>query len=79
MLDLLQVLVDNSLVQRLEDAGDEPRFGLLETVREYALEQLEALGEADELCGRHAAGFLALADSAEPRLRGSAPLRAIST
>ncbi|MBV9601342.1 MAG: helix-turn-helix domain-containing protein, partial [Chloroflexi bacterium] len=70
VLDRLHVLVDSSLVQvrRLEDAGGEPRFGLLETVREYALEQLESAGEGDELAGRHAAYFLALSERAEPHL-----------
>jgi predicted ATPase len=45
VLDRLQVLVDSSLVQRLDDFRSEPRFGMLETVREYALEQMEASDE----------------------------------
>ncbi len=68
VLGQLQVLVDSSLVRRLEDAGGEPRFGLLETVREYALEQLEIAGEAEELGRRHAAYFLALCERAERHL-----------
>jgi predicted ATPase/class 3 adenylate cyclase len=61
-LDTLQVLVDKSLVRVRE--GN--RFSMLETIREYALEQLEASGEAEELLGSHAAYFLALAEEAWP-------------
>jgi tetratricopeptide (TPR) repeat protein len=43
---------------------------MLETIREYALERLEASAEAAELRRRHAAHFLALAEEAEPNLRG---------
>jgi hypothetical protein len=35
LLDRLQSLVDHSLVRRLGQAGDDPRFGMLETIREY--------------------------------------------
>ena len=42
-----------------------PRFGMLETVREFALEQLVASGEADVIRGRHAAWCLALAEQSE--------------
>ena len=44
---------------------------MLETIREYAVERLEESGEVDELRRRHAAYFLALAEEAEPNLRGS--------
>ena len=44
---------------------------MLETIREYAVERLEESGEAEELRRRHAAYFLALAEEAEPNLRGS--------
>jgi predicted ATPase/DNA-binding XRE family transcriptional regulator len=71
VLDHLQVLVDSSLVRALDGGGGEPRFGLLETVREYALEQLEACHEVEDQCGRHAAYFLALAEQAEPQLSGA--------
>ena len=46
------------------------RFWMLETIREYAAERLEESGEADELRRRHAEHFLALAEEAEPHLRG---------
>ena len=64
-LDTLQSLVDKSLVRVRE--GD--RFWMLETIREYAAEQLDASGEAAELRRRHADHFLALAEEAEPYAR----------
>lgn len=70
MLDLLAALVDKSLVRRDEDAGDEPRFSMLETVREYALEQLLSDGELEDARRAHAAVFLALMEQAEPELGG---------
>ena len=64
-LDTVQSLVDKSLVRVRE--GD--RFWMLETIRDYAAERLEASGEADELRRRHAEHFLALAEEAEPYAR----------
>jgi predicted ATPase len=64
-LDTLQSLVDKSLVR----VREHNRFWMLETIREYALEQLEASGEADEFTRRHAEHFLALAEEAEPHAR----------
>jgi predicted ATPase len=63
-LDVLQSLVDKSLVRRHTDE----RFWMLETVREYALERLGSSGEGDELRRRHAEHFLALAEEALPHL-----------
>ncbi len=62
-LDTLQSLVDKSLLRHTED-----RFWMLETIREYAGERLEASGEATDLELRHAEHFLALAEEAEPLL-----------
>jgi predicted ATPase/class 3 adenylate cyclase len=59
-LDNLAALVDSSL---LKPVGDD-RFVMLETMREYALELLEASEEAEELRHRHADHFAALAESA---------------
>ncbi len=61
-LDGLASLVDKSLVPERDGAGGEPRFSMLETVREYARERLEERGEADALAERHAAYFLSLAE-----------------
>jgi predicted ATPase/class 3 adenylate cyclase len=57
-------LVDKSLLRHDETEEGEPRFVMLETIREYAGERLEASGEADELRGRHAQRLLALARAA---------------
>jgi len=70
VLDGLALLVDNSLLRREEVVGGEPRFGMLETIREYALERLEASGEIELLRQRHAEHYLALAEQAEPELEG---------
>jgi predicted ATPase/DNA-binding CsgD family transcriptional regulator len=61
VLDGLTLLLDSSLVGRV-DAGDETRFGLLETVREFAREQLRASGEMEAIADRHAAWCIALAE-----------------
>ena len=70
VLQHLSVLVDNSLVRRLDHTTDEPRFGMLETIREYARERLGASGERDKLHRRHSEYYLALAEEAYPNLRG---------
>ncbi|HEX5848986.1 MAG TPA: tetratricopeptide repeat protein [Rubrobacter sp.] len=69
-LQTLASLVDNSLlVSRAEtaaDGGQEPRFGMLGTIREYALGRLESDGEAGETYHSHALYYLALAESTSP-------------
>ena len=67
-LDALQSLVDKSLVRRTAE-----RFWMLETIREFATERLQASDEAAELRRRHADHYLALAEEAEPHLRGPSP------
>ncbi|MEY9889311.1 putative ATPase/DNA-binding SARP family transcriptional activator [Catenulispora sp. MAP5-51] len=73
--DLLSALVDKSLVQAVPtEAGQDPRFRMLETLREYGADRL---GEADRLAETrraHAAFFLALAETAEPQLRRAAQM-----
>jgi predicted ATPase len=68
VLDTLGSLVDSSLVQA-DTRGGEPRFALLETIREYALERLGD-GDGREAYDRHAAYFLALAEPAAAELAG---------
>ncbi len=63
-LDGLASLVDKSLVRL--GGGDEPRFGMLETVREFAAERLAASDEEDEVRDRHAAWCLAAAEKSRP-------------
>src|SRR5438093_3655917 len=67
-LDVLQSLVDKSLVRHTAD-----RFRMLETIREFALERLEESGEAEGMHRRHAEHFLALAEEAEPSILGGTP------
>ncbi len=63
-------LVDNGLLRSREGVGGEPWFELLQTVAEYARFRLIEHGELDEVRGRHAAWYLALAEEAEPELLG---------
>lgn len=70
VLPLLALLVEHSLVG-VEAVADGLRYRLLEPVRQYALERLAASGEADGWRERHARHFLALAESAAPRLLGA--------
>lgn len=64
----LGVLVDHSLVRQLEQPDGSTRFGMLETIREYAAEQLEAHGEAAGIQARHASFYVKLAEAGHPRL-----------
>jgi predicted ATPase/DNA-binding XRE family transcriptional regulator len=68
VLDRLALLLDQSLVHRDEELDNEPRFMMLETIREYALERLVAGGAEEAIRRRHAVHFLALAEAAEPML-----------
>jgi predicted ATPase/class 3 adenylate cyclase len=71
-LDRLAELVDKSLVVTEAPAGGdapETRYRLLETLRQYAEEQLLAVGEADAVRRRHAAHYLVFAERAAPALR----------
>lgn len=67
ILDLLTALVDKSLVLTIE-RGAAVRYGMLETIRQYAVWWLEESGEQRELRDRHLQHFAALADEAEPAL-----------
>ncbi len=69
MLDGLASLVDQSLVRSDEVLG-EPRFSMLEPIREYAFERLEAAGSVDVVAERHARAYLALAEELAPELSG---------
>ena len=68
LLDRLATLVDQSLLGQEEQADGTARFGMLETVREYGLERLDAHGETEAVRRRHAFHYLALAEQAEPEL-----------
>jgi predicted ATPase len=68
-LNDLSALVEMSLV-RQDDAGDEPRYRMLETIREFGLEQLRASDGEPAIRQAHAAWCLALAEEAVPHLIG---------
>jgi predicted ATPase len=69
MMEMLGSLVDNSLV-RAEARGGEPRFSLLETIRDYALEHLADGGDWVQAHDRHATYFQALAEPSGAELAG---------
>jgi predicted ATPase/DNA-binding CsgD family transcriptional regulator len=71
VLEAVSALVEQSLLQRAEPEGGEPRYRLLETVRAFALELLTTSSEAPTLRARHAAFYLALAERAAPEMIGS--------
>ena len=70
ILDGLESLLNKSLVSQHEGLDGEPRFFMLESIQEYACEQLEASDEAPTMRHRHAAYFAALADQAAIEMRG---------
>jgi non-specific serine/threonine protein kinase len=70
VLESLAELVHHSLVRAREESDGTPRYTMLETIREYALEELEASGEADETRRRHVDYFVKFAEAAEIRIRG---------
>ncbi|TMC15550.1 MAG: hypothetical protein E6J33_10830, partial [Chloroflexi bacterium] len=69
-LDMLEQLVDNSLLVRVPAENGQARFTMLETLREYALEQLANNGECERLQDWHAVYYLREAEAAERGLRG---------
>jgi predicted ATPase/DNA-binding SARP family transcriptional activator/DNA-binding CsgD family transcriptional regulator len=71
VLELLGTLVDKSLVVVVLAEDGSARYALLEPVRQYAREKLEAGGETEVVLRRHAQLFLALAERAEPGLNGA--------
>lgn len=70
-LGLLTVLHDKSLlvVDRSESGGP-PRYRMLETVRQYAMERLNENGEGEDARARHAAHYVGWVEGAEPHVRG---------
>ncbi len=70
VLDGLASLVDKSLVQAEKGDEGDVRYRLLESVREYALEELEGRGEVETARRAHALHFLGVAERALPELMG---------
>jgi predicted ATPase len=71
ILDLLAALVNKSLVMAEREAGQEARYRLLETIRQYGREKLSESGEAGTIRDQQLAFFLALAQRAEPEVQGA--------
>lgn len=69
LLNGLEALVRQSML-RQEELDGAPRFAMLETIREFAREQLAASDEEESLRRRHAAFYLRLAEDTEPRIHG---------
>jgi predicted ATPase/DNA-binding CsgD family transcriptional regulator/predicted negative regulator of RcsB-dependent stress response len=67
-------LLDKSLLFQSDVEGDEPRFQILITVREYALECLHASGEAEDVQMAHARYYLTLAENVEQQFGGEQAL-----
>src|SRR5690348_9590868 len=65
VLDGLGSLVEKSLLRQRPDPDGEPRFWMLETIREFGLELLEGSGELPEARRRHAEWYLGLAERAD--------------
>ncbi len=70
VVDGLSALADQSLARIDETPDGEPRFGLLESIREFAAEQLLARGEDQTIVDRHRDWFANLAETAAPELAG---------
>jgi predicted ATPase len=69
VLDGIASLVDKSLVRTEDPLHGQPRFTMLQVVRDFALEQLDALAETERLRRAHADYYLGVITAAEPTLR----------
>ncbi len=70
-LNAVASLVEQSLVRQAEGADGEPRFSMLATIREYAMEQAQTAGSWDRLRERHAHLFRELAEASAGEIMGS--------
>lgn len=71
-LELLETLFDEALLIRVEDDPDgQPRYRMLTSIREFAVELLEQSGDEPDVRARHAGWFLEMAERLEPALMGS--------
>jgi predicted ATPase/DNA-binding SARP family transcriptional activator len=76
-LDVTDSLVNRSMV--VARPGTPSRYGVYETLRQFAHERLEARGSTEIASERHAGYYVALAEGAEPRLRSADEARAVTT
>jgi predicted ATPase/class 3 adenylate cyclase len=72
-LDLAAGLHDVSLITVTDGPDGEPRVGMLETIRQYALQRLEQAGELDDAQRRHAEHYAGVAERADEQLEDSGP------
>src|SRR3989440_1282050 len=75
VLNTLASLLDHSLIHQSEQEAEEPRFLMLQTLREFALEILATTGELEATQQAHAAYYLSLAEQAEAELEGPRKVR----
>jgi len=71
ILDILTSLINKSLVSVEHEQDQEPRYRLLETIRQYALEKLAESGEGESIRNQHLGYFMSLAERAEPEFHGA--------
>jgi predicted ATPase len=76
-LDAIASLVDKSLIRQESEPDGEPRFRMLSTIREFAIEKLGERGEADEMGDRHAAWMLALVEEGAAGIFGDEQKRVL--
>ncbi|MDQ2651920.1 MAG: helix-turn-helix domain-containing protein, partial [Chloroflexota bacterium] len=74
-LEHVAALVNWGLLRHESPSAEQPRFRMLETIREYAWEQLIAQGAQTEAQRAHALAFLALVEEVEPELLGADQVR----
>lgn len=75
VLEGVASLLDKSMLLRTaQEEGEEPRLFMLRTIREFGLERLFLDGKLEQTQLAHARYYLALAEEAEPALKGSQPL-----
>lgn len=69
ILNGIRVLVESSFIIPTDEVPDEPRYRMLDTIREFAAEQLVSAGKLDIIRRRHSAYYVHLAEQAEPALQ----------
>lgn len=78
LLDGMTSLLAKNLLRRLDGPTDEPRFSMLDTIREFGLGMLAASEEEEEVRHCHSLIFLALAERVGPEVEGSDPRTAFA-
>ena len=68
--DLIALLLDKSLLQRMPNERGEPRYTMLVTIQEFVRERLRSMGEETEIHNWHLAYFLDLAERGDQEMRG---------